>query len=144
VEGAPTSSSQASTAHRTALSSRDDADNSNTIDSASLKSENPSDYEPSLVHSPQRASNEESAWIEHIGCFVPSLFADAVTSNGRATPATDTGPDAKDLWPLLLKYFDGRYALEEISAREGCKKKKIREFLNRLVKEGILITVRHW
>lgn len=114
------------------------------MDSINLKSENPSDYEHSLVHSPQRASNEESAWIEHIGSLVPSFFPDAAATNGATTPATDTGPDAKDLWPLLLKYFDGRYALEEISAREGCKKKKIREFLGRLVREGILITVRHW
>ena len=51
---------------------------------------------------------------------------------------------ARELWPVMLKYFDGRYALEEISAREGVKKRRIREFWGRLVREGWLVTVRHW
>ncbi|KIW06858.1 uncharacterized protein PV09_02534 [Verruconis gallopava] len=129
------------TAHR-ATSSRGDGENMHTLESAITKSEDPKDYEPSLVHSPQRATNEESAWIEYIGAQVAELFKnDSATVNGASQ---EPGPEPKDLWPQLLKYFDGRYALEEISAREGFKKKKVREFLGRLVREGILITVRHW
>jgi len=82
------------------------------------------------VHSPQKASNEESAWIEHIGGLIPDMFADAT--------------DVKELWPALLKYFDGRYALEEIPGREGLKKKRIREFIAGLQRNGLLVTVRHW
>jgi hypothetical protein len=63
-------------------------------------------------------------------------------ANGATTP--ETGPSPREMWPVLLKYFDGRYALEEISAREGLKKRKIREVWARLVREGILVTVRHW
>jgi hypothetical protein len=145
------------------------ANSNQTIDSVNLKSENPKDYEASLVHSPQKASNEEGAWIEYIGAMVAELFrGDAVqggqqhqpSTPGAAPPAVanghtvngvnaetttpDTGPSPAEMWPILLKYFDGRYALEEISARENLKKKKIREFWSRLVKEGLLVTVRHW
>lgn len=82
------------------------------------------------MHSPQKASHEESAWIEHIGGLVPGLFDDA--------------PEIGDMWPGLLKYFDGRYALEEISGREGLKKKRVREFLAGLNRNGVLVQVRHW
>jgi hypothetical protein len=129
------------------------------VDSVNLKSEDPKDYEASLIHSPQRATNEESAWIEHIGSLVVSLFESSPTSTnqpstpghatngaaagGAATPP-DLGPGPKEMWPVLLKYFDGRYALEEISARENLKKRRIREFWAKLVREGFLVTVRHW
>jgi hypothetical protein len=127
------------TAHRNSNSS---TDLNITLDSSTQsKSENPADYEPSLVQSPQRASNEETAWIEYIGSLLPSLFPETTNGTGTVTPPTQ---DVKELWPLLLKYFDGRYALEEISARENVKKKRVREVLNRLGREGILITVRHW
>ena len=131
------------------------------MDSVNLKSEDPEDYETSLIHSPQRATNEESAWIEYIGSLISDLFPSSSSSDhaqqpstpttkpngangvGTTTPA-DSGPSARELWPVLLKYFDGRYALEEISAREGVKKKRVREVWGRLVREGILVTVRHW
>lgn len=141
----------------TALRSNADlhSNSNNTVDSVNLKSENAADYEPSLIQSPQRATNEESAWIEHIGTLITDMFPDNVhqpstpgatngslPKNGTLTP--DTGPTPRQMWPIVLKYFDGRYALEEISAREGIKKKKVREFWGRLVREGILVTVRHW
>lgn len=143
-----------STVHRTSHSNTDGDANAPLIDSVNLKSENPVDYEPSLIHSPQRATNEESAWIEYIGSLIPDLFPDNLSplgntpnnslgkKNGVTTP--DTGPKARELWPVLLKYFDGRSAMEEISAREGVKKRKVREVWAKLVREGILLSVRHW
>jgi hypothetical protein len=88
-------------------------------------STNPADYDASLVDSPQKADALQSRWIEHIG----SSFQDL---------------ELKELWPLLLKYFDGRHALEEISVRENMKKKKVSSLLGILMKDGWLITVRHW
>jgi hypothetical protein len=85
----------------------------------------PADYDASLVDSPQKADALQSRWIEQIG----SSFQD---------------PELKELWPLLLKYFDGRHALEEISVRENMKKKKVVNLLGLLTKGGWLITVRHW
>jgi len=86
-------------------------------------------YFPSIITSPQRASALESRWIEQI--------------------ATDMerDPDNAELraeWPNLLKHLDGRHAFEDISAREGVKKKKVAGVLARLVAGGWVVTARHW
>jgi hypothetical protein len=94
-------------------------------DQVAMMSSNPADYDASLIHSPQKANAMQSRWIEHIGAG----FADL---------------ELKELWPLLLKYFDGRHALEEIPAREGLKKERVRRILSLLGKTGWLVTVRHW
>jgi hypothetical protein len=91
----------------------------------SMMSTDPADYDASLVDSPQKADALQSRWIEHIGLS----FQDE---------------ELKELWPLLLKYFDGRHALEEISVRENMKKKKVVSLLGLLTRGGWLITVRHW
>ncbi|QDS74547.1 hypothetical protein FKW77_007760 [Venturia effusa] len=85
----------------------------------------PADYDSSLIHSPQKANSLMSRYIERIG----AEFTDA---------------ELKELWPLLLKYFDGRHALEEIPAREGLKKKRVERILKLLGTSGWLVTVRHW
>jgi hypothetical protein len=86
---------------------------------------NAANHTASIIHSPQKANALESRWIEHVG----ATFADA---------------ELKELWPLLLKYFDGRHALEEISVREGLKKKRVGAVLSALSAGGWLMTVRHW
>ena len=80
---------------------------------------------PSIIHSPQRANANESRWIEYIG----SSFADA---------------ELTELWPVMLKYFDGKHALDEIALREGLKRKRVAAVLARLREGGWLLTVRHW
>ena len=50
----------------------------------------------------------------------------------------------RDLWPVLLKYFDGRHALEIIAAREGLKRKMVFSLVKALEEGGWLLTVRHW
>ncbi|TID21696.1 Nitrogen permease regulator 3 [Venturia nashicola] len=94
-------------------------------DQAEMMSVDPADYDSSLIHSPQKANSILSRYIEHIGAG----FTDA---------------ELKELWPLLLKYFDGRHALEEIPAREGLKKKRVERILKLLSTAGVLITVKHW
>lgn len=94
-------------------------------DQVEMMSTDPADYDASLIHSPQKASATESRWIEHIG----ASFTDA---------------ELKELWPLLLKYFEGRHALEEIPAREGLKKKRVERILKLLRTYGWLVTVKHW
>lgn len=88
-------------------------------------STDPADYDASLVDSPQKADALQSRWIEHIG----ASFVDE---------------ELKEKWPILLKYFDGKHALEEISVREGLKKGKVASLLGLLMKGGWVITVRHW
>lgn len=86
---------------------------------------NPKDYMASLVLSPQKANALEARWIEHIG----ESFED---------------PELKELWPVMLKYFDGRHALEGIAVSEGLKKKRVAKALA-VVTAGVwVVCVRHW
>jgi hypothetical protein len=98
---------------------------SSTTDSQEFMSTDPAHYDASLIHSPQKANATESRWIEYIG-------------------AGFTDVELKELWPLLLKYFDGRHALEEIPAREGLKKKRVERILKVLGAMEVLVVVRHW
>lgn len=90
--------------------------------------------EPSLVLSPHKADALESQWLEHIG----SKLRDE---------------DLRDAWPMLVKYFDGKRALEEIATREGIKRKVVAGLLARLIGHGdpdahadgrLLVVVRYW
>ncbi|KAF2430605.1 hypothetical protein EJ08DRAFT_715240 [Tothia fuscella] len=90
-----------------------------------LLSTNPADYDASLVDSPQKADALQSRWIEYIGAG----FEDE---------------ELREKWPVLLKYFDGRHALEEISVREGLKKGKVAGLLGVLQRGGWVVSVRHW
>ena len=82
-------------------------------------------YEPSLILEPSRATALESRWLALIG----EGFVDA---------------DLKGVWPLLTRYFDGRFAVEDIAAREGWKRSKVSSLMARLEREGVLCLVRHW
>ncbi|KAF2668067.1 UPF0171-domain-containing protein [Microthyrium microscopicum] len=84
-------------------------------------------YSTSIIHSPQGASAVELKWIEYIG----SSFS-------------EEDSEAKELWPTLLKYFDGKHAFEEIYVREGLKKRKVAAVLGRLASAGLLVSVKHW
>jgi len=86
---------------------------------------NPKDYTASLILSTQRANDLEARWIEHIG----ESFEDA---------------ELKELWPIVLKYFDGRHALEGIAVREGLKKKRVAKALAGMTAGGWVVCVRHW
>lgn len=82
-------------------------------------------FTPSLVASPMRAGDIEARWLERIG----QTFADS---------------ELRELWPMLLKYFDGRHALEDIALREGMKRKKIAALLGMVRDGGWLVSIRHW
>jgi len=91
-------------------------------------------YEPSLILSPHKANALESRWLEHIG---QSLKDD----------------DLREAWPMLVKYFDGKRALEEIATREGIKRKVVAGLMSRLIEQGdstvkaeggLLTVVRYW
>lgn len=105
-----------------ALSSPDTPDSFNEGSSPSF---DPASYTVSLVYSPLKAKALEARWIEFIG----ESFEDA---------------ELKELWPVMLKYFDGRHALEGIAVREGLKKKRVGQVLGKLVSGGWLMIVRHW
>lgn len=90
----------------------------------------PQDYDellhsPSLIPSPRTASAVEQQWIAYIG-----------------ERLEDT--DARRLWPDIVRYFDGRHAVEEIAAIEGWKRAVLASVFKKLMVEGVVKTVRHW
>lgn len=96
-------------------------------DQGDEEEEDPAAFEPSVILSPHKANALESRWLASIA-------------------ASLRDKDARNAWPRLVKYFDGRHALEEITAREGLKRKVLAPILARLMseEEGCLITVKHW
>lgn len=92
-------------------------------------SKDPTDYAPRMIYSPQRANALEARWIEHIR----SSFGDEGVEK-----------EVRDLWPALLKYFDGRHALDDIAGREGIKRKRVWSVLGVLRERNVLYFVRHW
>ncbi|KAJ9668686.1 Nitrogen permease regulator 3 [Coniosporium apollinis] len=85
----------------------------------------------SLVKSPQRANALEARWLEHIG-------------NGFVDEKGDPHEELRELWPVLVKYLDGRHALEEIAGREGMKRKRVLDAVKELRERGLLVIVKHW
>lgn len=49
-----------------------------------------------------------------------------------------------DHWPTLLRILDGQQAFEEIAAREGLKRGKVEGWLTTLVRDDMVMTIRHW
>jgi nitrogen permease regulator 3-like protein len=86
---------------------------------------NVSNFSLSVITNPQRATEEESLWIERI----EELLGD---------------DELRTFWPTLIKYFDGNHSFEDISVREGLKKKKVQGMISKLVSDGWIVTVRHW
>ncbi|EON61490.1 hypothetical protein W97_00705 [Coniosporium apollinis CBS 100218] len=85
----------------------------------------------SIVKSPQRANALEARWLEHIG-------------NGFVDEKGDPHEELRELWPVLVKYLDGRHALEEIAGREGMKRKRVLDAVRELRERGLLVIVKHW
>lgn len=88
----------------------------------------PDQFEPSLVLSPHRADALESRWLKAVGDSLPTK-------------------EMRERWPKIMKYFDGQHALEEISLREGWKRKVISPMLAKWMDEndgGVLRVVQHW
>lgn len=82
-------------------------------------------FTASLILSPQRANAVEARWLEAIG----KSFMDA---------------DLRAHWSTLLKYFDGKHAIEDISPREGFKRKRVGAMMQVVREGGWLVVVRHW
>jgi len=88
-------------------------------------SPNPAAYEPSLILSPQKASAEEMLWLT----LIKRKLGDE---------------ELQKTWSALCDYFDGRWALEEIAARQSMKRSRVANFVARLEREGVLCIARHW
>lgn len=82
-------------------------------------------FVPSIILSPQKASSIEARWLEEIA----KGFDD---------------DDLREHWPMLLKYFDGRHAIEDMCPRENIKRGRVAALVNAVKERGWLVVVRHW
>lgn len=80
------------------------------------------EFQDSFILEPSRASGLESAWLEMAM---------------RPHP-----PEVRALFERMLKYLNGRHALEKISVREGISRKEVRKTL--LALDEVLVYARHW
>ncbi|EXJ71502.1 uncharacterized protein A1O5_05310 [Cladophialophora psammophila CBS 110553] len=115
----------------------------------------------SLIISPQRASPEESRWLDYIASTISSS-----RSTSRAalspSPASSSYSEAetaelRHYWPVFVKYFSGSEPLERIPVREGLKRKFVWDILEKVgldfdggvedekaENKRVLVTIRHW
>ncbi|PSN59767.1 hypothetical protein BS50DRAFT_579797 [Corynespora cassiicola Philippines] len=85
----------------------------------------PQTFTPSLILNPTKANAEEARWLEKIG----AQFEDE---------------EVRAHWPMLLRHLDGRHAIEDVSPREGLKRKKVHALFAGVKEAGVLVVARHW
>lgn len=116
----------------------------------------------SLIISPQRASPEESRWLDYIASTLTSSRGSSRTDLSATTPPSSNHSDAeaaelRRYWSVFVKYFSGLEALERIPVREGLKRKFVWDLLGKIgmdfdggvedekgENKRILVTIRHW
>ncbi|KAH7385834.1 nitrogen permease regulator of amino acid transport activity 3-domain-containing protein [Pyrenochaeta sp. MPI-SDFR-AT-0127] len=106
------------------------------------------DFSHSTVLCPQKASSLEARWLEKIGQTFENVGA--IASNPSPPKHVDggyggiTGKELRENWPMLLRHLDGKHAIEDISAREGIKRKRVAALFNAVKEKGWLVITRHW
>ncbi|KAJ9609881.1 Nitrogen permease regulator 3 [Cladophialophora chaetospira] len=149
---------------RPSMMSRPSSDGRQSIstDGTSMRAAQQLNHNPkaaSLILSPQRASPEESRWLDHIASTITSRSPSR--SDLSASPTTSYSDhevaEVRRYWPLFVKYFTGLEALERIPVREGLKRKLVWDTLGRMgldfdggvedergENKKVLMTIRHW
>ncbi|RAR07671.1 meiotic nuclear division [Stemphylium lycopersici] len=100
----------------------------------------PSSFTHTTILSPQKASSLEARWLDKIA----QSFEEAATVPANPSPpkhpdggfAGVTGKELRESWPMLLRHLDGKHAIEDLSAREGIKRKRVAALFN-AVKEKV-------
>lgn len=165
--GTPTTSASgalSSFKQRPSMLSRPSSDGRHSIstDGTSMRAAQQLNHNPkaaSLILSPQRASPEESRWLDHIASTITSRSSSrSDLSISPSTLYSDTeAAELRHYWPLFVKYFTGLEALERIPVREGLKRKLVWDTLGRMgldfdgavedekgENKKVLLTIRHW
>ena len=108
---------------------------------------NPKDFTHSTILSPQKASSLEARWLDKIA----ETFEDAniIATNPSPPKHADgglgvTGKELRESWSVLLRHLDGKHAIEDVSAREGIKRKRVAVLFNAVRERGWLVITRHW
>ncbi|KAI4667631.1 Nitrogen permease regulator 3 [Alternaria novae-zelandiae] len=108
----------------------------------------PSSFAPTTIFSPQKASSIEARWLDKIA----QTFEDTAIISTNPSPPKHadgalggiTGKELRESWPMLLRHLDGKHAIEDVSAREGIKRKRVAVLFNAVKERGWLVIARHW
>ncbi|USP74600.1 hypothetical protein yc1106_01874 [Curvularia clavata] len=108
----------------------------------------PSSFTHTTILSPQKASSLEARWLDKIA----QTFEETSVESGNASPPKHadgtfsgiTGKELRESWPMLLRHLDGKHAIEDVSAREGIKRKRVAALFNAVKERGWLVIARHW
>lgn len=108
---------------------------------------NPKDFTATTILSPQRASSLEARWLDKIA----QSFDDVSFISTNPSPPKHaevafgvTGKELRESWGMLLRHLDGKHAIEDVSAREGIKRKRVAALFNAVREKGWLVITRHW
>ncbi|KAI4905939.1 Nitrogen permease regulator 3 [Alternaria incomplexa] len=108
----------------------------------------PSSFAPTTILSPQKASSIEARWLDKIA---QTFEETAIISTNPSPPKHAdgalggiTGKELRESWPMLLRHLDGKHAIEDVSAREGIKRKRVAVLFNAVKERGWLVIARHW
>jgi hypothetical protein len=102
-------------------------------------SPDPKDFTHITILSPQKASSLEARWLDKIAQSFEETSLITTTN-----PSGITSKELRESWPMLLKHLDGRHAIEDISPREGIKRKRVAALFNAVKERGWLVVTRHW
>ncbi|KAK0656069.1 nitrogen permease regulator of amino acid transport activity 3-domain-containing protein [Cercophora newfieldiana] len=118
---------------------------------------------PHIILDAKKATGKDSLYLSAIGQRLQDKADASVAARGAAAasrsqhdrsnntiPPRDNGTrDGKDwdervanMWPLFLKYFNGRSALERIALQEDMKRKDVWNLLTAM--SEYLLCIRHW
>ncbi|CAE7012794.1 Nitrogen permease regulator 3 [Pyrenophora teres f. teres] len=108
----------------------------------------PSSFTHTTILSPQKASSLEARWLDKIA----QTFEESAIMSANPSPPKHadggfggiTGKELRESWPMLLRHLDGKHAIEDVSAREGIKRKRVAVLFNAVKERGWLIVARHW
>ncbi|KAF1834263.1 hypothetical protein BDW02DRAFT_569281 [Decorospora gaudefroyi] len=107
------------------------------------------DYTHTTILSPQKASSLEARWLDKIA---HTFEEHGLVSTKNPSPPKHadsalggvTGKELRESWPMLLRHLDGKHAIEDVSAREGIKRKRVAVLFNAVREKGWLVVARHW
>ncbi|EDU44434.1 hypothetical protein PTRG_11384 [Pyrenophora tritici-repentis Pt-1C-BFP] len=118
----------------------------------------PSSFTHTTILSPQKASSLEARWLDKIAQTFEESSSSAAAAAVMSTTANPsppkhaegaafggiTGKELRESWPMLLRHLDGKHAIEDVSAREGIKRKRVAVLFNAVKERGWLVVARHW
>ncbi|RYO28783.1 Nitrogen permease regulator 3 [Alternaria arborescens] len=108
----------------------------------------PALFTHTTILSPQKASSIEARWLDKIA----QTFEETAMISANPSPPKHadggfggiTGKELRESWPMLLRHLDGKHAIEDVSAREGIKRKRVAVLFNAVKERGWLVIARHW